>query len=367
MTFRRASSLGAVAAAVALAAVPAAAHATTTFGAPDLGLAANSTDTCAAYPMPSSGPYPTGAGSCTWFTLATGAETDLTRSNIVPEGTGYLTRFRVRAGNQVGPMRVTVMTVLRNVFGGNRTPACCVFKAGSPTFTPTPNAVTTVELANPIPVYNGPTPTPTPETPQTEQWDEIALSVLDPATPIPAAQVTTATQGAAFYPFVSAGERFGQPIVVDPSTGRLNLPTGPMTLVGRQVLLQADWEPGTPPPANGGGGQQPAAPITFPAAPVRVERNVARVPLVCNLDGGCQGVLRLQNAQAKTAHAAKTRTYGTHRFTILPGSTRKVRVELNAAGRRLLKRKDTAKVWANATMGADSARTVTSGLVTLKR
>ena len=45
------------------------------------------------------------------------------------------------------------------------------------------------------------------------------------------------------------------------------------------------------------------------------------------------------------------KTYGTARVRVPAGKQAKVRVRLNQAGRKLVRKKRRAKVWANATIG----------------
>ncbi len=80
-------------------------------------------------------------------------------------------------------------------------------------------------------------------------------------------------------------------------------------------------------------------------------------------------LLRIQNAKAPGAAAAAraTVTYGSARFTIPAKKTRTITVKLAAAGRRLLRTRRTATVWANSTVGSGSSKRVVSAKLTLKR
>jgi len=71
----------------------------------------------------------------------------------------------------------------------------------------------------------------------------------------------------------------------------------------------------------------------------------------------CVGVVRLQSgaigvaATAAAKRKKKLKTYGTAKLRIPAGKRAKVRIRLNQAGRKLVRSKRRAKVWANATVG----------------
>lgn len=340
------------------------------FGAPDMNLPANVTFTCSAYPL--YGLYPTGATSCTWYTIARFGETNPLRSNIVPKGVGSITALRIRTGAQTGPMRLTIYKSLRAVATGAET-TCCVGKDESPTFTPPADAITEIPLARPIPVYNG------PEGADMESFDSIAISLMDNSAVIPANYDSTAyTNGAALYPYVQPGEeRFGQPVVVDPYTSALNKPTGPLATRGFQVLLQADWQPApatpAPTPVTSTPVQNPVAPVeqnvVTPAqilrSALRVRRGAVGVPLLCKLDAACKGLLRLQAAKAAAA-AAPLATYGSRSFTIAAGRRATVSIRLTPRARVLLRKRHRLVVWANASIGNGASKTTVSKKLTLR-
>ena len=101
-----------------------------------------------------------------------------------------------------------------------------------------------------------------------------------------------------------------------------------------------------------------------------VKGTAALVPLICRLVQECAGLLRLQNARppgAATAVAARTATYGSARFRIPAGKTKQVKVKLAAAGRRLLRTRTRAQVWANSTVGSGAEQRVISAKLMLKR
>jgi hypothetical protein len=132
---------------------------------------------------------------------------------------------------------------------------------------------------------------------------------------------------------------------------------------GYEVLLQYDWcgVPGTlsnpvpTPPANpqtaclGGpaapGGAAPAptagvpAPLRALATAAAVRRGVAALRLRCLLDTTCAGLIRLQARGAGGAVAAAARSYGSKRYRIKAGKSKTLKVKLNRAGRKALRRK----------------------------
>jgi hypothetical protein len=133
---------------------------------------------------------------------------------------------------------------------------------------------------------------------------------------------------------------------------------------GFKVLMNADLDTGGGggAPAGGAPGGGGAQPILAPAGPtptialpkltVPVRGGAATVPLQCAvLD--CTGLIELQSAQrAGLASAVKLRapkpvSYGTARFSLKAGTTRNVKIKLNVAGRRLVRRHKHSEVWAN--------------------
>jgi hypothetical protein len=297
---------------------PAQASATTTFGADLNRVPDDNMVDCTTLP-----PYgvPTYADSCTWYSTISESEND-----IVPLGVGVITRARVRVGNVTGLMQFAVgrAQLDRNKEPGHQL-LCCVWRPAGPEFTPAPNSITEVTLDEPVENVRDL---------QSNQdlFDNLALSVLQPGVPIPAAPVAggfniTSTAGAC-WPAVQRGNSYC-------------MPGGP----GRYaVLFNADWEYN---PTGSGGN--PTVNLAKEFAWVR--RNVARVQLACLL-ANCAGQLRLQNAKPPGAAAAATRktvTYGRARFTIPAGKTNVVKVKLSKAGRALMRKRRKARVWANST------------------
>jgi hypothetical protein len=211
--------------------------------------------------------------------------------------------------------------------GGEAT--CCVGQAESAQFTLTPNSV--VNVATDLPVesrYDA--------TQHIYTYDMLALSVLDPTTPIPG-EFNGDPNGycsTGYFPYVQTGqERF----------------SGEYNVCGFLVLMQADMT------VKGGGGDPSAPTVRFPRTRGRVLGRTARIPLECAGNVICKGVLRLQSAAARRPAAApsskakKLVTYGTGRFNIGPGTSKTVKVKLSKRGRRFVRGRKSVRAYANAT------------------
>lgn len=340
-----------------------------TFGA-NLGNAPNATLTCSQGVPPL---FITGVGSqsCLWFSIS---------PTPYAPATGTVTAVHVRVGAVTGPMQVVVMRSLyQNKAGDPGHPyfACCFVERYGPAFTPQLNTVTTV--ATSLPVTEEPTPGPEDFT-TNAAGDFIALSVLAPNVPIPIF-VDNANADSGFYPApTEANFPAPSPNPLFPSTNLVGEGTG-------QVLLSADFEAG----GGGGGGTAPAAggaapgpspvpappalpSIAFPKLTIPVKNGTATLPLQC-LVVNCAGVLNLQNVQPpggagvaskKKAKKPKLVSYGAASFALKAGTTGKVKVKLNAAGRKLVKAHKQIKVWASVRFTAGGGR-AKSTRVTLKR
>ena len=279
---------------------------------------------------------PTYATSCTWYSTISNAE-----NHIIPEGVGVVTRARVRVGRTTGLMQFVVgrAQVDRNKPPGQQL-LCCVWRPAGPTFTPAPNAVTEVALGEPVEHVRD-------FQSNQDLFDNVALSILQAGVPIPAAPAVSAlgstSPAGACWPAVQLGNAYC-------------MPGGPGNFA---VLFNFDWQ------LNLSGAVRLAARF----APVK--GTAALVPLVCRLVQECAGLLRLQNARpagaARVAAARKPVTYGSARFRIAAGKTKQVRITLSKAGRRLLRTRAKAPVWANSTVGTGAEQRVISAKLTLKR
>ncbi len=320
------------------------------------------------------GPF---GGTCMWTSVVVGSASE---SLTAPES-GTVTAVRVKMGATTGPMQINVVRFLFRQTGDPAKPelACCFVEAYGPVFTPAANAITTVQTDLPVKVE--PTPPPA-DTTTIAATDQLALSSLDPTVQVPLfatknGENDLSVLSYAWYPAPTAAT--GVPA---PSPNPIG---GFADMSGFKVLMNADLDTGGGAPAGGapagggGGGAQPIlAPaqvptIALPKLTIPVRGGAATVPIQCAvLD--CTGLINLQSAQqAGLARVAKSKrkapklvSYGTARFSLKAGATGKVKVKLNAAGRRLVKAHSHAKVWANVrfTAGGGAPKSVR---LTLKR
>jgi hypothetical protein len=366
MARRRSRRVGlACAAALAAALALPAGAAAIPFGA-NLALPANVAFDCTALPLPNafgSGfvlvPVPSGAQTCTWMAAGTASQPEV--GSFLAPVAGTVTQVSVRVGPVTGPMQVVVLRSFRDFFS-THDPICCTEVARTPVFTPTPNAVTTIQTA--LPVRKDTVPDPVN---RTVTFDALALSVLAPGVPIPAfdsGRHDPADFGRpsalAFHPAIGPGQ---QAITTGSGVG------------GFQVLLAADVTPSASGRGPAGGGPTGTAPAAIRLVRRAVTVRDGRAPLVvtCSLAAGrCAGILRLQSraagggaaAAARRRGRSRTVTYGSARIDVAAGRRARVAVQLNRAGRRLLRRRDERRVWLNATVGGQAVPAVR---VTLRR
>ena len=312
-------------------------------------------------------------GSCTWSSVVVGSSAE----SLTAPASGTVTAIHVRAGASTGPMQVDVIRFLFRQTSDPAKPelACCFVQAYGPVFTPTPNAITTIQTN--LPVKVDPTPAPA-DTSTVAATDQLALSSLDPSVQVP----LFATAGGAsdlkvlsyaWYPAPSS------PAVAAPSPNPIG---GFADLSGFKVLMSADLDtggggapatgggPGGGAPSAGGGGLL-APMIALPTLTIPVHAGTVAVPIRC-LVQDCRGLITLQSARpAKAASAthkkqAKVLSYGSARFFVRAGTTGKVKVNLSAAGRKLVKAHSRSKVWANVRFSSGGGAP-TSVRLTLKR
>jgi hypothetical protein len=326
----------AVAASVVVALLMAAPAWAATFGA-DLTREPNVTFDCTLLPFDfgSGVNRPSQAQSCTYSAspeapdpaLGPAGEADISAGPFaVPVGFGSITALRVRVGPTTGRMQFAVLST-RIVQGS---PIGCEVAAVTPPFVPTPNQVTTVS-AN-IPVQHD----VSAPAGQNRRIDAIAISILDPAVPIPAHDTV-----------FEANAESGPPVAVFPAfttvEGLANSSTRFAVGVDRfQVLVGADWV-ATSAPATASG-------LTVNRV-ARLAGNVARVTLRCRAATRCTGFVRLQSRTAAGSSLPAPVTYATARFGVAAGKSTVVHLNLNVAGRRAASRPG-ARAWVNVTQGA---------------
>jgi hypothetical protein len=375
----------AVALAVALG-VPAGAGAVT-FGT-NLNLSANAPLSCAQGVLTQAiepptfiyGPF---GGNCMWSSVVVGSAAE----SLTAPGTGTVTAVRVRTGESTGPMQIDVVRFLFRQTGNPGKPelACCFVEAYGPEFTPAANTITTVPTNLPVAVE----PTPPPEDTHTiAATDQLALSSLNPNVQVP---LFATNNGKNDLSVLSYAWYQAPTPATCPSFCTTNPIPGFADLTGFKVLMNADFTPagggggggGGGGAGNGGGGapapaptiQPPPVPVLgLPKLTIPIRGNTATVPVVCQVVN-CSGTLTLQNARlAGLARVAKAKagkprlvSYGAASFSLKAGTTGKVKVKLNGAGRGLLSRgRKSAKVWANLVFSSGGGAPK-SFRVTLKR
>ena len=284
-----------------------------------------------------------------------------------PAGEGVVTSFRVKVGATTGPMQIAEEEALRKdnpADPGHPTYACCSLVALSPVFTPAANSITTV------PVNFKTKQSLTPEESGYYVDDHFSLSVLDKNVPIPAAADPNAGVGIWFPAWQTPGEERA----------------GIYGTGGAVVLISGEWEAATGAAPNGGGENVAPGPVRLPLgvpSVAKVRNGRALLPLACNLDRVCRGLLRLQSARLGGAARLPARkggdsgkrhgkagrkvvTYASVPFRIPAGKKKTLRATLKAPGKRLLKRRAKAKVWLNVTLKGTS-ESVPSRKIALKR
>ncbi|MGA8217388.1 MAG: hypothetical protein WB771_02390 [Solirubrobacterales bacterium] len=305
----------------ALATAPASVEAAT-FGA-DLNRIPNNTGACQNF----------GYGSITCSAESIDLSTG--ESNFPPAGNGVVTQVRVRVGPTTAPMQIVVEEALRKdnpADPGHPTYACCKAINASSVFTPAANSITPVAVNLPVKQDLA------PEASGYYVDDHLSLSVLDPSVPIPANLDANASDGLWFPAWQVGQER-----------------AGIYGTAGAMILFNADWTATSSAPGTGGD-------LVELARTARVQGNHALFSVLCNLSVPCRGNVKLQNLNARLASLAgpqllgtasaraRIKTYAKGKLKIPAGKKRTVRVALNGRGRRLLRGRRRARVWAKVTL-----------------
>lgn len=280
------------------------------------------------------------------------------RANGDQHGTITEVTFKPAPGAPAGPARLSVVEYVRDA-NSTANPGLAQDIADSATFTMAPGADGLVHVATNLParsLYN--------RNDNSYRYDALVLSMLDNTTPIPA-DLNSQFLSGWISPYVDIPSTQGELTVPLPperqGTGCCGFGPNPFYALGAwyslgEVLMQAEL---TTVPAN---------PVTIGRG--RVARNTATLPVRCALDTTCAGLLQLlgraqaAKARAQAAEAKKSReptVYGRARFSIPAHKTVGVKVKLTKAGKKLLKRRKSARMIATATVGSQ----VTTSAVTL--
>jgi hypothetical protein len=157
---------------------PAGATSSTKFGsklaAPDVSFG------CSVYPT-TDGFFATHASRCIWTETTSGTSSPV-GSDLIPAGTGTLTKASVRVGHSTGPMRFVMVRALVPVDDPVES-SCCVVLLQSKKFTPKRNTTTTETVDFPIKKNNS-VSNPSGDDP-IEIADILGLQILSSSTTIP--------------------------------------------------------------------------------------------------------------------------------------------------------------------------------------
>lgn len=269
-------------------------------------------------------------------------------------GTITQVTFKTAPGAPAGPARLSVVEYIRDA-NSTANPALAQDIADSATFTMAPGADGLVHVATDLParsLYNA--------NDNSYRFDVLVLTMLDNTTPIPADMSSSFLSGW-ISPYVDIPSTNGELTVPLPAdrqgTGCCGFGPNPFYAVGSwysmgEVLMQADMTIGT---GNGNTG-----PLTFGKARVSGRRVI--LPVTCAQDAVCAGLLQLLSRSAG-ATTSKAKVYGKAQFSIPARATRKIKVKLNRAGRKLLRKHNSVKLVVQATVGNQ----VATGTVTVRR
>ena len=326
---------------------------TTTFGS-DLTAAPNVTFGCEVIPQLSFqnlGFYefvPSGQPSCTWRQLGVfGVVTD-THASTVP-GDGTVTSVSIKSGPNPAPLRVTVVRLLApNENGGinSNKAVCCYFVRESPTFQPTPNAISTFALNLPVEKNDAGG--------QVYTQDHVAISAQSGAGALPLAEVGqhssfAFTQPGSFdanFTYPAMGAQLG-----DTQGGRAEQGVAGFELLARFTWCSGTAARGAARTAQTCGGA--TAPVQLGTTKLRARNGKVGLSIRCLLMSTCSGRVTLRT------NARRPRTVGSASVSVRAGNTTTVSVPLNATGRSLAARRGTTVLQAVIDLGPGGKLTTT--------
>lgn len=374
--------------------MPPASAGAVTFGADLDANTSNSTVTCADFNIFQYA----GRVGCSVYTTGNSVNPgDTSAIHVVPfpdprvhgdqHGTITEVTFKPAPGAPAGPARLSVVEYVRdaNSLGD---PGLTQDIADSATFTMAPGADGLVHVATDLParsLYD--------TDDNSYRFDALVLSMLDNTTPIPAA-LNSSFLSAWISPYVDIPSTSGELTVPLPSgrqgTGCCGFGPHAFYALGAwytlgEVLMQAELtvhqRPATrqPEPAPPAKGAQPRA--IRAANPVKIGRprlSGAKVmlPVECALDTTCRGSVELLSrgggaaGASKSTKPAKGKVYGVARFSIAAHATKRIKIKLHKAGRKLLRRsaqmRKPVRMVARTTVGSQ-VTTVTIKLASARR
>jgi hypothetical protein len=300
-------------------------------------------------------PRPSNTADCTWYQVGVFGQPGAQPSGAVP-GDGTISNIAVRSGPNPAAIRFVVLRLFADAASGDR--QCCFFVAETGVVQPAPNQVT--NFAVNLPVERNTNPQNNLVT-----QDYVGVSGVTGTGTLPL--FTNGNNN------VLSGMSNGNPVAgfYYPRFG--SLPSDNFNGPGRReeqipgfvVTMRSTWTPvgqaPPPPPPNAVGAPQ------GPNQQARIARFLggdsltadgAAVPvdIRCLLEGACRGELVLRTRGGGAAQASAGRVLGRRKVRIGPGKKAEVRVRLNRAGRRLLRRQGRAR--AEAVLRLGSAGTV---------
>jgi hypothetical protein len=295
------------------------------------------------------------------------------RANGDQRGTITQVTFKPAPGAPAGPARLSVVEYIRDA-NSTANPGLAQDIADSASFTMAPGADGLVHVATDLPARSLYNPND-----NSYRYDALVLSMLDNTTPIPV-DLNSPFLSGWISPYVDIPSTQGELTVPLPpgrqGTGCCGFGPNPFYALGAwhslgEVLMQAELtidQAATGSDDDNAGA--PPAPSVHPARPVTIGRgqvagNIGTVPVRCALDRTCVGLLQLLSG-GRAAAARKSRkptVYGRARFSIPAQRTVRVKVRLTKVGKKLLKRRRSARMVARTTVGSQ----VTTTAVTLTR
>ena len=296
-------------------------------------------------------PRPSGTADCTWWQAGVYNSPNQNPTGAVP-GDGTISNVAVRSGPNPAAIRFVIMRLFADTASGNR--QCCFFVAETGVVQPRPNQTDNFSVN--LPVENNRNPQNNLAT-----QDYIGVSGVSGTGTLPlfttgnnntlTGYFNGAPVAGFFYP------RFG------------SLPSDNFNGPGRReeaipgfvVTMRSTWTPvgqALPPPPDGARNMPPGRTRQARIAQIlggdslTARNGSVPIDIRCLLNGACQGeVLLRTRAGGASAGASAGRVVGRKRIRIRAGRRAKVRVKLNRAGRRIVRRKGRAHLVAVVKLG----------------
>jgi hypothetical protein len=279
---------------------------------------------------------PWGARTCTYTQgyVYGNADTDARTGFVLADG--VINTVTVKVGANPAPLQFVILRQLTNAQLGavSGEPKCCFFVRQTAPVQPAPNTTTTFRVN--LPVENN-------RQPNIITQDAIGFSAPTGGT-LPLAFVPGQFSPAFFTPGGLTSSSF-HPAVGPDSGVNSGGAFASGTQGGLDVLLQYTFTPaaGVISPGGGVNGLRPTDITTIGGSVLRPVGGNLDVVLNC-LQATCAGSVNILSRRAIAAAARpakRIRSLGTTRFTLTKGSGRKVKVTLNALGRKLARNAST--------------------------